>query len=901
MTDFEKRIQSINAVVDEKVNKNLDEYEKRLNKIYSSHEKIAKLVEKERKIQEESAKKQKEYIIDLLKKNSYMEGNVSVRKQIADYEKEELKALKEKNVALVEELNNKQASLKSTIEEYKIEKNGLAETEEQRDLLSKKDQARYDILKRKIKECNKEYNNLLETMADANDTLAETTKQLKEAESLSKYWGSVYDNTWEGKLSKISDSYKKVLAEIEKAETEHDGERLRNLLEQKKKLQKEMFGLDPSDLSWESIKSNAKQSLGGIGLLYNIGATDGGALGGIGNILSSGLSSIGGGLSNFGSALMTSASNGLSTGVNTFMKDPMNQLVKITSAIHKKLSQSVDAAAKTNAEYNGKVTARLQSLDDNATTYTEIAEDVNNKLAISPYVDSTKYLAKISEFANAGINFNLEQRALVGTLSEKLVSTFDALDENLTRLIRLQQRDLTYSQLGSEAQLTQFLNTYYGDTSYLSDAYDSVSGAILDATSQMDTDTATSFAYNVQKWLAALYSVGLSSNAVSTIASGINLLSTGSVSEISGNSALQNLLAMSAQNAGLSYADLLTSGMNATDVNMLMKSMVEYLQSIAENTGDQVTKSEWANILGLGVSDFRAISNLTSNDIATIYSNGINYTSAYNEYKNQMSQVSNRTTASEAMDNVISNLSYTFGNSIADNGIQYFGWKLSGVLEDLVGSDSDIVNAVIAPLTKYITGFSALNSVVGILEAAGNVVQSIFSGSLSDSKYSNLFNADLDFRERGTDFLGITGVTSLEEGVGAVSGLSYSAVVDKVATSAAEKAIINLDQAYNNTTLSNITVSDISSGVTRTVSDIYAQLFDNQKSINVNITGIEQKVIEDVGGNLNIKSLTGDEGALTKANITLEEIDKNTDENGMNIASMQETVSSLHLYNAYTL
>lgn len=893
MTDFEKKIQSINDVVDAKVLNYLKEYEARLNKIYTSKKKINELYEKEKKLQEESAKKQKDFIIDLLKKNSYVSGDLSVKKQIADYEKEELKTLKEKNVALVEELKNKKESLQSTLDEYKSEREGLAKTEAQKEQLSQKDRARYDLLNEKIKTCKKSYNQFSKEMRDANKSLESTTKELEKIEEISKGWTSAWNNTLEGRLSLIGESYKKVLAEIEKAETEHDKKRVEELLEQKKLLQKDALG----KLVSEPIKDSLGKASGVLGTLATQGLAALDGTGSFGETLS-GL--IGNGVSGFFGGIASVGSSALTGGIDAFMKDPLNQLVKITSQIHKKLSQSVDAAAKTNADYNGKVTARLQSLDENALTYTEIAEHVNDKLAISPYVESTKYLAKISEFADAGINYNLEQRALVGTLSEKLVSTFDALDASLTRLIRLQQQDLTYSQLGSEAQLTQFLNTYYNDTSYLSSMYDNVSGAILDATSQMDADTATSFAYNVQKWLAALYSVGLSDSAVSTIASGINLLGTGNVNELTSNSSLQNLLALSAQNAGLSYADLLTSGMNATDVNMLLKSMVEYLQSIAENTGDQVTKSEWASILGLGVSDFRAISNLTSNDIATIYSNGTTYANAYHEYQNQMSQVSNRTTASEMMDNIVSNLSYTFGNSIADNGVQYFGWKLSGALEDLVGSDNDIINAVIAPITKYITGFSALNSVVGILEAAWNVLTSFSSGSWNDVVYSNLFGADLGVQERGNGFAGITGVTTLEEGIGAVNGISYSAVVDKVATSAAEKAIINLDQAYNNTTLSNITVSDISSGVTRTVSDIYAQLFDNQKSINVNITGVEPKVIEDMGS-LEIKSLTGEEGALTKANTTLEEIDKNTDENGVNIASMQSTVSQMHLYNAYTL
>ena len=186
MTDFEKKIQSINDVVDAKVLNYLKEYEARLNKIYTSKKKINELYEKEKKLQEESAKKQKDFIIDLLKKNSYASGDLSVKKQIADYEKEELKTLKEKNVALVEELKNKKESLQSTLDEYKSEREGLAKTEAQKEQLSQKDRARYDLLNEKIKTCKKSYNQFSKEMRDANKSLESTTKELEKIEEISK-------------------------------------------------------------------------------------------------------------------------------------------------------------------------------------------------------------------------------------------------------------------------------------------------------------------------------------------------------------------------------------------------------------------------------------------------------------------------------------------------------------------------------------------------------------------------------------------------------------------------------------------------------------------------------------------------------------------------------------------
>ncbi|MBO7697167.1 MAG: hypothetical protein J6Y28_04510 [Acholeplasmatales bacterium] len=73
------------------------------------------------------------------------------------------------------------------------------------------------------------------------------------------------------------------------------------------------------------------------------------------------------------------------------------------------------------------------------------------------------------------------------------------------------------------------------DTSYLSDVYDSVSATLLDAVSKLNADDATAFSYEVQKWLGALYSLGLSQEGVQSLAKGITYLQTGNVSELSSN------------------------------------------------------------------------------------------------------------------------------------------------------------------------------------------------------------------------------------------------------------------------------------------------------------------------------------------------------------------------------
>ena len=115
----------------------------------------------------------------------------------------------------------------------------------------------------------------------------------------------------------------------------------------------------------------------------------------------------------------------------------------------------------------------------------------------------------------------------------------------------------------------------------------------------MRGENALSFEYQVQKWLGSLYSLGMDSGTISTIAQGLNYLGTGNVEALNGNESLQSLLAMSASRAGISYADILTGGLDADTTNNLMKSMIEYLKSIAENTdNNQVTKSAYSTGFG---------------------------------------------------------------------------------------------------------------------------------------------------------------------------------------------------------------------------------------------------------------------------------------------------------------
>jgi hypothetical protein len=50
------------------------------------------------------------------------------------------------------------------------------------------------------------------------------------------------------------------------------------------------------------------------------------------------------------------------------------------------------------------------------------------------------------------------------------------------RIIRIQQQDSTASRLGMEKALNDMLNSYYKDTSYLTQTFDEVSSALFEMT-----------------------------------------------------------------------------------------------------------------------------------------------------------------------------------------------------------------------------------------------------------------------------------------------------------------------------------------------------------------------------------------------------------------------------------
>ena len=58
-------------------------------------------------------------------------------------------------------------------------------------------------------------------------------------------------------------------------------------------------------------------------------------------------------------------------------------------------------------------------------------------LAASPFVKYTDMLNKVEELIDKGVAYNVEQRAFLASISDKIANTFDAFDANLLQIIRI--------------------------------------------------------------------------------------------------------------------------------------------------------------------------------------------------------------------------------------------------------------------------------------------------------------------------------------------------------------------------------------------------------------------------------------------------------------------------------
>ena len=345
------------------------------------------------------------------------------------------------------------------------------------------------------------------------------------------------------------------------------------------------------------------------------------------------------------------------------------------------VSNKINSLMDTFSKYQSSIDTRLQGTNK---TFEGMQTTLKRAVGASPYLKTEDMLTNLQTLVETGIVTNVEQRAFLETIKDKVAGTFDAANSSLLRIIRLQQNDSTAARLGMEAYLTDFLNRTVENTEYLKTTFDNVQSALLEASSLMSTAGSTEFEYVVQKWLGALTGRGLSDTTATNIASAIGMLGAGNVSGLSGN-ALNNLLVMAASRAGLDYGDLLSGGLTAESTNRLMKAMVTYMQEIGAS-GSNVVRSQYAQTFGLTVSDLVAASGIgVGKALNQIADNLMDYNSMYEELGYQLDQVTNRTHISEKINNLFENAQFSLASNIASNAALAGIWKVTDMIQGVTG------------------------------------------------------------------------------------------------------------------------------------------------------------------------------------------------------------------------
>ena len=410
--------------------------------------------------------------------------------------------------------------------------------------------------------------------------------------------------------------------------------------------------------------------------------------------------------------------------------------------------------------YMTSINARIQGAGTGF-NFQSINETIRKNTAFNPFIKYEDVMQNLSTLVADGIADNVIQRAFLNTIKDEIATTFNAAQESLLQIVRIQQRDTTAARLGMEAGLTRLFNYYFSDTSYLSDTFDTVQATMIDLSAQMDERSSVELEYIVQKWLGSLGSVGVSSGVLQSLAQGITYLGTGNVNALSSNQSLQNLLVMASNRAGLDYSSMLTGGINASQANTLLASVISYVQEIA-GSNNNVVKQQYASLFGLTMADMVAFQNINDQVLNSLIQNGMTYSNTLEELNSQIGQIGSRMHLSTMIDNVINNAMASVGLSVLNNTAAYGIWKAADMLEGLtggielpfitaLGTGMDLNMSLEGLVKGGVVGFGAINTLISGIGAISNAMNGGVLGTFNAAGLNNLWNVGLN---KGTGFSG---------------------------------------------------------------------------------------------------------------------------------------------------
>lgn len=409
---------------------------------------------------------------------------------------------------------------------------------------------------------------------------------------------------------------------------------------------------------------------------------------------------------------------------STFVQE-VNKAVQVLEETELKANTRLMGSNKVFTSTAGSL---ISTVTDSLGMSISIMDMINKNLSLSPFVKQTEVIKSITQGIQQGIVTNVEFRGYLDSIKDGIVSTFDAFDEKINRLVRVQQQDSTAARMGMEASLMKLYNAMFETSEYLQSGFDSVTDAIYEASSIVGAAQAEEMEFVLQKWLGSLYSVGMSSGTVSSLATAIGQLASGDVSGL--GSGAQNLIAMALTKTNLTYDQLLTQGVSAGELNTVMYAIVDYLRDIAANSNDNnVVQKELGKVFGVQMSDIKAATNLTAQDMQTLLDYTQNYTEAQQALQEQVTSMAGRVSKSVLLSNVYENFMFTAGMKVAENPVTYFMQKILSVLPEMKIPMPQVMGSGISSeiplrdiLQTALTGF-------GVISAAISSIGGLASGS----------------------------------------------------------------------------------------------------------------------------------------------------------------------------
>ena len=484
------------------------------------------------------------------------------------------------------------------------------------------------------------------------------------------------------------------------------------------------------------------------------------------------------------------------------------------------IAKELMSLADETAGYHSKVDTRLQGSTSNErmglqnSYWQKMTFDVASYVGMSPFVKQTEVLNKLASMIDSGISYNVEQRAFLDTISDKIATTFSATDATLLKLVRIQQQDTTAARLGMESALTAFLNNMYETTEYMTDAAAEIRSSLYEASALMGAKSATEFEYQVQKWMGSLYSVGFSNT--SGLAGALGKLAAGDISGIS-DGGYGNLLVMAANQAGISITDALADGLDASKTNDLMSAMVSYLAGIYNDThGSNLLAQQYASVFGLTASDLKAAASLNRSNQA-VHGNGLSYGGMLAQLNNMADSMYSRAGVGEMMSNLKDNLKFGIASSMANSPIMYATYLIADMLDDTVGglpfSAPLVMGTGMAQTFKVSDIMKAGVLGGGILGSLGTLINGLAHGSGGGFSGSGMLKAfgvgsgsNVVTRGTGQNLLS-TGITSGVSDSGYIGNSNSGDIQSKVLTDqtdANNEAVASAKDTSDETTLTMV-------------------------------------------------------------------------------------------------